>query len=99
MASLCEQVKILFDRLQPLTERFLLEYEKVKNEGDRALVKKLKAEPETIYGELDKKINVPDYYLRWLDSVERKDNYHVIETLLWDSKKRCMHFRYCLTTG
>jgi len=64
MTFLCHQVKIGYERLQTLTDRFLLEYEKVKDVlpaqagGDRAGLRRLKRELETAYQELEAKLIV-----------------------------------------
>ena len=61
MPFLCHQVKIGYERLQTLTDRFLLEYEKVKDVlpaqagGDRTALRRLKRELETAYQELEAK--------------------------------------------
>ena len=62
MISLCQQVKFCYDRLQTLTDRYILEYEKVKNVlpaqagVDRAALRRLKRELETAYQELETKM-------------------------------------------
>jgi hypothetical protein len=58
MSSLCEQVKIAYERLQSLTECYLLEYEKIKAGDSLTSVRKIKNELETAYRELESKITV-----------------------------------------
>lgn len=58
MSSNCQQVKSDYERFQILTERFLLEYEKVKDVGDRVALRRLKRELETAYQELEVKLIV-----------------------------------------
>ncbi|MBI5077564.1 hypothetical protein HZB94_04255 [Candidatus Falkowbacteria bacterium] len=61
MSSLCEQIKTEYEQLQALKEQLILEYEKVKdsdNLNDWSVVKKLQAEWESAYTNLDKKLYI-----------------------------------------
>ncbi|MBI5077205.1 hypothetical protein HZB94_02395 [Candidatus Falkowbacteria bacterium] len=61
MSSLCEQIKTEYEQLQTLKERLVFEYEKVKDTDDAdglSVVKKLQAEGESAYANLESKLYV-----------------------------------------
>ncbi|MBI5077592.1 hypothetical protein HZB94_04400 [Candidatus Falkowbacteria bacterium] len=61
MLSLCEQIKTEYEQLQILEEQLILEYEKVKDSDDMkdwSVVKKLQAEWEAAYANLEAKLYI-----------------------------------------
>lgn len=60
MPSLCQNIKLAYERLQELQTNLLREYDQAKDNGDLTLTKRLLAEFEVAYNELDTNL-----YLGW----------------------------------
>src|SRR3989338_967765 len=60
MPSLCQDIKLAYEHLQTLKERFISEYAKSKDSGDLTMVKQLKAQWEEAYKALEAKL-----YIGW----------------------------------